>query len=56
LFAPLSLIMGVDWDDAREVGRLVGVKVFTSEILAFQELGESIRAGNLSVSNKQLTA
>ena len=42
--------MGVDWADCREVGRLIGIKVFTSEILGFQELGKSIRDGNLSVS------
>ena len=50
MFAPISAIMGVDWADCREVGRLIGIKVFTSEILGFQELGKSIRDGNLSVS------
>ena len=50
-FYPLSLLMGVGTDEAREVGKLVGIKVFATELLAFQELGESIRNG-LSVSKQ----
>ena len=42
--------MGVDPPEAREVARLVGLKVFATELLAFEELGVSIRAGTLSVS------
>ena len=41
--------MGVDPSEAQEVAKLVGLKVFATELLAFQELGNSIRAG-LSVS------
>ena len=43
-------MIGVDWDDCREVGKLIGIKIFTSELLAFQELGESIQNERLSVS------
>ena len=50
LFLPLSVIMGVDWEDSREMAKLIGIKVFTSEIIAYQELGRSIDAGRLSVS------
>ena len=49
IFYPLSIIMGVDPSEAQEVGKLVGLKVFATELLAFQELGVSIRSG-LSVS------
>ena len=41
--------MGVDVADCREVAKLIGVKIFTSEILAYQELGISARQGLLSV-------
>ena len=43
--------MGVDPPEAREVGRLVGLKVFATELLAFEELGVSIREGIISVSS-----
>lgn len=42
--------MGVDINDCREVSKLVGIKIFTSEVLAYQELGRSVAAGLLSVS------
>ncbi len=45
--------MGVEWSESREVAKLVGLKVFTSEMLAYQELGVSIEAG-LSVSQLHL--
>ena len=45
LMWPLALIMGVDIDDCREVAKLVGIKIFTSEVLAYQELGKSTAAG-----------
>jgi len=45
MFWPLSILMGVHPNEAREVAKLVGIKVFTSEMLAYQELGVSISAG-----------
>jgi len=45
LFYPLSILMGVSLDEGREVAKLVGIKVFTSEMLAYQELGNSITNG-----------
>jgi len=45
MFWPLSILMGVPPNEAREVAKLVGIKVFTSEMLAYQELGVSINAG-----------
>lgn len=42
--------MGIDVNDCREVSKLIGIKVFTSELLAYQQLGRSTAAGLLSVS------
>lgn len=53
LFWPLSILMGVHPGEAREVAKLVGIKVFTSEMLAYQELGKSI-INDLSVSARQM--
>lgn len=54
MFAPLSFLIGVEWDDCREVARLLGVKIFTSELLAFQDLGVVIKEGRISVNKFQL--
>jgi pyrimidine nucleoside transport protein len=43
--------MGVQWDECEEVGRLVGIKTVVNEFVAYQQLGESKRAGLLTVSN-----
>jgi len=45
LFWPLSLVMGVEVSECREVAKLIGTKVFTSEMLAYQKLGGSIANG-----------
>ena len=41
--------MGIEIGECKEVAKLLGMKVFMSEILAYQELGVSINNG-LSVS------
>jgi nucleoside permease NupC len=43
--------MGVQWDECEEVARLVGIKTIINEFVGYQQLGESKRAGLLSVSN-----
>ncbi|CAD5122328.1 unnamed protein product [Dimorphilus gyrociliatus] len=48
LLYPVSILMGIEPGDAKEVGSLLGFKVFTSELLAYQELGDSISANRLS--------
>ena len=45
------LVMGIEIGECQEVAKLVGLKVFTSEMLAYQELGVSISKGLISVSN-----
>jgi nucleoside permease NupC len=43
--------MGVQWEECEEVARLVGIKTIVNEFVAYQQMGESKRAGLLSVSN-----
>lgn len=40
---PFALVMGVHIKDCRKVGRLVGVKTFINEFVAFEELGKLIK-------------
>ena len=49
LFFPLAIVMGIDINECKEVAKLLGMKIFVSELFAYQELGNSIKAG-LSVS------
>ena len=46
--APLAFAMGIPWQDAGQVGALLGVKTVLNEFIAYQELGELMREGALS--------
>jgi CNT family concentrative nucleoside transporter len=46
--APLAFAMGIAWQDAGQVGALLGVKTILNEFIAYQQLGELVRAGSLS--------
>jgi CNT family concentrative nucleoside transporter len=48
LMAPVALLMGVAWEDATRVGSLLGIKTVLNEFLAYQQLGEAMKAGELS--------
>jgi len=48
LLAPLAFVMGVPWDEAPQIGALLGVKTVLNEFLAFQELGALIAQGAIS--------
>jgi CNT family concentrative nucleoside transporter len=45
LLAPLAWLMGVPWEDAAQVGALLGLKTVLNEFLAYQELSELIESG-----------
>jgi len=47
LLAPLAWLMGVPWQDAREVGAMLGVKTVLNEFLAFRELAAAVEAGRI---------
>jgi CNT family concentrative nucleoside transporter len=46
--APIALMMGVPAQDALQVGALLGVKTVLNEFIAYQQLGELVRAGALA--------
>jgi concentrative nucleoside transporter, CNT family len=39
IFAPVAWILGVPWQDAPTVGGLLGTRLITNEMVAFQQLG-----------------
>jgi CNT family concentrative nucleoside transporter len=47
LFAPLTWLMGIPWEDAQLAGSLMGIKTALNELLGFLALGE-VPAGILS--------
>ena len=46
LFAPLALLMGVEWADCFHVGELLGVRMVTNELVAYEMMAEWIRDGS----------
>jgi CNT family concentrative nucleoside transporter len=48
LLAPLAWLMGVPWQDAAQVGSLLGVKTVLNEFLAYQELSSLMAEGALA--------
>lgn len=40
LFAPIAYILGVSWNDAGAVGKLLGTRVALNEFIAYVELGQ----------------
>jgi CNT family concentrative nucleoside transporter len=47
LLAPVAWLMGVPWQDAAQVGALLGVKTVLNEFIAYQELARLIETGAL---------
>ena len=45
--APVAWLMGIPWEDAPKIGALLGVKTVLNEFLAYQGLGELVRAGEI---------
>jgi len=45
--APLALLMGVPYEDAAQVGSLLGIKTILNEFIAYQALGVAASAGAL---------
>ncbi len=46
VFSPFALVMGVPWEDAHEVGRLLGTKTVLNEFLAYRAL-QPLAAGEV---------
>ena len=39
LFTPVAFILGIDWEECDDVGRLIGIKTVLNEFIAYRELG-----------------
>jgi CNT family concentrative nucleoside transporter len=48
LLSPLAFAMGIPWQDAGQVGALLGVKTILNEFIAYQQLGVLVREGGLA--------
>lgn len=56
LLAPAVWLMGIPWEDAAQVGALMGVKTVLNEFLAYAQLGDLIRAGAISQRTAIITS
>ena len=54
MFIPISLIMGVNWDESDVVGLLIGYKTVLNEFVAYDKLGTLIKNKAISVRNQFL--
>jgi len=52
---PVAYIIGIEEVDCQESAKLIGLKLFATEILAYQELGKSVDAGRLNARSQALT-
>ena len=48
ILSPLAYLMGVPWNDATQVGNLLGIKLSLNEFVAFGTLGDYINKGLIS--------
>ena len=47
---PFAFLMGVDWDDCNVIAKLLGIKTFLNELIAYIELKPLIEKRTISVS------
>ena len=45
LFWPLTIVMGIDVEDAGKVAAMIGLKIFVDDILCYKDLGDAIGLG-----------
>lgn len=43
LFYPFAILMGIEPEDCGSVSKLIGMKVFINEFVAYSELGKAIQ-------------
>ncbi|XP_047473659.1 sodium/nucleoside cotransporter 1-like isoform X1 [Penaeus chinensis] len=48
LFTPLAFVMGVNWSECDQVGKLIGLKIIVNEFMAYEQLSQLIEAGAIS--------
>jgi CNT family concentrative nucleoside transporter len=52
LFSPVAFVMGVPWQEAPVVGRLLGEKLVLTELIAYSHLGDMLRSGEGVLSER----
>ncbi len=48
LCAPIAWLIGIPWVDAQKVGNLIGTRAVLNEFIAYTQLGQMARAGQVS--------
>lgn len=56
IFCPLAWLLGVPWDDAQIVGRLLGIKTVLNELIAYTNLADNLNHGTLLRSKSVIIA
>lgn len=51
VFIPVSLLIGVEWDDREQVANLIGLKTVVNEFVAYKKLSEYKAQKEISVSH-----
>jgi CNT family concentrative nucleoside transporter len=51
-FTPIALLMGVPWEEAAPVGRLLGEKIVLTEFVAYIHLGEMVNSSTPVLSER----
>ncbi len=52
VFSPVAFAMGIPWDEAQIVGRLLGEKLVLTEFIAYIHLGEVVRSETVQISHR----
>lgn len=50
ILVPITWLLGVDISECETVGRLIGLKMTINEFVAYKQMGELIKEGQLNVS------
>ncbi|HEY8483799.1 MAG TPA: nucleoside transporter C-terminal domain-containing protein [Longimicrobiales bacterium] len=54
IFAPLAWLMGVPWQDAREVGAMLGIKTVLNEFVGYLRLAQALSGGEPALSPRSV--
>jgi CNT family concentrative nucleoside transporter len=55
-FAPVAWLMGIEWNDCLPAGQLLGLKMATTEFVAYQELSEWLKPDSAVTLQPRTTA
>jgi CNT family concentrative nucleoside transporter len=53
LFAPIAWLLGIEWADCGQAGKLLGLKMFANEFVAYQELSNWLKPDSGVVLHKR---